>query len=61
MRFVLVHSPLVGPFTWELVAEVLRQRGAVNPFPASGGIVAAAPQVAEELFGLWRLAAGSGA
>jgi pimeloyl-ACP methyl ester carboxylesterase len=25
--FVLVHSPLVGPLTWALVAEVLRQRG----------------------------------
>lgn len=24
--FVLVHSPLVGPFTWSLVAEELRQR-----------------------------------
>ena len=25
--FVLIHSPLVGPFTWTLVAEELRQRG----------------------------------
>ncbi len=25
--FVLVHSPLVGPFTWALVADELRQRG----------------------------------
>ncbi len=25
--FVLVHSPLVGPFTWALVADDLRQRG----------------------------------
>ena len=26
--FVLIHSPLVGPLTWSLVAEELRQRGA---------------------------------
>ncbi len=25
--FVLVHSPLVGPFTWALMADELRQRG----------------------------------
>ena len=25
--FVLIHSPLVGPFTWSLVAEELRHRG----------------------------------
>ncbi len=25
--FVLVHSPLVGPFTWALVADELRRRG----------------------------------
>lgn len=25
--FVLIHSPLVGPFTWALTAEALRQRG----------------------------------
>ena len=25
--FVLVHSPLVGPFTWEPVAEHLRKQG----------------------------------
>ena len=25
--FVLVHSPLVGPYTWEPVAGVLRGRG----------------------------------
>jgi hypothetical protein len=27
MVFVLIHSPLVGPFTWSLVAEELRARG----------------------------------
>lgn len=26
-RFVLVHSPLVGPVTWSWVAEELRSRG----------------------------------
>ena len=25
--FVLIHSPLVGPLTWKLVAEEMRQRG----------------------------------
>jgi pimeloyl-ACP methyl ester carboxylesterase len=25
--FVLIHSPLVGPYTWALVAEALQQRG----------------------------------
>ncbi len=25
--FVLIHSPLVGPLTWSLVAEDLRRRG----------------------------------
>src|SRR5579875_549034 len=25
--FVLIHSPLVGPLTWSLVAKELRQRG----------------------------------
>lgn len=39
--FVLVHSPLVGPLTWSLVAEELRQRGydvrvpALHDSPAS--------------------------
>jgi hypothetical protein len=27
VTFVLIHSPLVGPFTWSRVAEALRQRG----------------------------------
>ncbi len=26
-RLVLVHSPLVGPYTWEAVADALRGRG----------------------------------
>lgn len=25
--FVLIHSPLVGPLTWKLVAEEMRQGG----------------------------------
>lgn len=38
--FVLVHSPRVGPLTWEPVAERLRQRGfnAVVPVLPTGGI-----------------------
>lgn len=27
MTFILIHSPLVGPLTWALVGEELRQRG----------------------------------
>jgi hypothetical protein len=36
--FVLVHSPLVGPATWEPVAEALRRRGATALAPDLGGI-----------------------
>ena len=32
--FVLIHSPLVGPITWSLVAEELRQRGRVAVTPS---------------------------
>ena len=32
--YVLIHSPLVGPFTWSRVAEHLRQRGQVAVVPA---------------------------
>ena len=32
--FVLIHSPLVGTFTWELVAEQMRQRGLDVIIPA---------------------------
>jgi hypothetical protein len=32
--FVLVHSPLVGPLTWSLVAEELRRRGHEALVPA---------------------------
>jgi hypothetical protein len=35
--WVLVHSPLVGPMTWEAVARVLRRRGAVALVPDAGG------------------------
>src|SRR5437868_5068944 len=34
MVFALLHSPLVGPFTWSLVAEHLRQRGVETAVPA---------------------------
>jgi hypothetical protein len=27
ITFVLIHSPLVGPMTWQPVAEILRQKG----------------------------------
>ena len=32
-RFVLIHSPLVGPLTWQLVAQALSQRGAEVTVP----------------------------
>lgn len=35
--FVLIHSPLVGPFTWSRVAEHLRQRGHAAVVPALTG------------------------
>lgn len=35
--FVLIHSPLVGPFTWSRVAERLRQRGREAVVPALMG------------------------
>ncbi|MDP3491374.1 MAG: hypothetical protein Q8R71_14670 [Phenylobacterium sp.] len=34
MRFVLLHSPLLGPLTWQAVAEDLRGRGAHAETPA---------------------------
>lgn len=33
-RFVLIHSPLVGPSTWSLVADEFRQRGLIAILPA---------------------------
>ena len=35
--WVLVHSPLVGPMTWEPVADELRRRGLVALVPDVGG------------------------
>lgn len=34
MRFLLLHSPLLGPFTWRAVAEVLRGAGHQAETPA---------------------------
>ncbi len=36
--FVLIHSPLVGPFTWQPVAEELRQRGVAAIVPNLSGM-----------------------
>ena len=36
--FVLVHSPLVGPLTWSLVSEQLRERGADAVAPSLLGV-----------------------
>lgn len=33
-RFVLLHSPLLGPLTWRSVAAALRERGAAAETPA---------------------------
>lgn len=32
--FVLIHSPLVGPYTWALVADELRRKGYQAPVPS---------------------------
>lgn len=42
-RLVLVHSPLVGPATWELVASALASHGYEAPVPDLTGTVAAGP------------------
>jgi hypothetical protein len=34
LRFVLLHSPLLGPLTWRAVAAALREGGAVAETPA---------------------------
>ncbi len=36
--FVLIHSPLVGPFTWQPVAEALRQKGVEAIVPSLSGM-----------------------
>jgi hypothetical protein len=35
--FVLVHSPLVGPYTWAPVADLLRERGHAAAVPVLSG------------------------
>ena len=35
---VLVHSPLVGPLTWEPVAERLRSAGRMVVVPSLAGV-----------------------
>jgi hypothetical protein len=42
-RLLLVHSPLVGPATWEMVAAVLAGRGYQVGVPDLTGTVAAGP------------------
>jgi len=34
ITFVLLHSPLVGPFSWELVQQMLKEWGLAAPVPA---------------------------
>src|SRR5690349_4488727 len=41
--FVLVHSPSVGPGTWQPVADELRARGATVVVPSLAGVGAAGP------------------
>ncbi|MGH3191833.1 MAG: alpha/beta fold hydrolase [Streptosporangiaceae bacterium] len=40
---VLVHSPLVGPLTWEPVAERLRRAGRVVVVPSLAGVIDGGP------------------
>jgi hypothetical protein len=39
--FILIHSPLVGPDTWSLVAEALRRRGHTASVPALPAVLEA--------------------
>jgi hypothetical protein len=43
VRLLLVHSPLVGPGTWELVAPALAEQGCKVRVPDLTGTVAAGP------------------
>jgi hypothetical protein len=42
-RFVLVHSPLVGPLTWEPTAELLRTRRLGVTLPSLAGVLEGGP------------------
>jgi len=41
--FVLIHSPLVGPFTWALTADELRRKGVEAVVPTLTGAEASGP------------------
>lgn len=45
MSLALVHSPLVGPLTWQATAEVLRDEGEVVVVPQLTGSIASGPPV----------------
>jgi len=51
LTLVLVHSPLVGPLTWEPTAKRLRQMGYQVLVPSLAGIVGGAPPYYRKLAG----------
>src|SRR5271170_1235421 len=60
LTLVLVHSPLVGPLTWEPTAKRLRQMGYQVLVPSLAGIVGGAPPYYRKLAGRAADAAGTG-
>jgi hypothetical protein len=55
VTLVLVHSPLVGPLTWEPTAKRLRQLGYPVRVPSLAGIVGGAPaELSQHLLALAR-------
>lgn len=46
---VFVHSPLLGPTTWRLVAEILRSRGFRTVVPSLRGVLETGPPYYEKL------------
>jgi hypothetical protein len=49
LALVLVHSPLVGPLTWEPVAERLRRAGRVVVVPSLAGVIDGGPPYCRRL------------
>ncbi len=48
VNFVLIHSPLVGPLTWALVANELHQKGFAALVPSLGEAEEASPPYWEQ-------------
>ena len=46
---VFIHSPLLGPMTWQLVAEILQSRGFRTVVPSLRGGLETGPPYYEKL------------